>query len=107
MKQNKITITSLFILGVTLACTIFVGGPEYPEPRIPISPEAVITLQEEIKAAVVTGAADGEITLIMTEVQLSSYLASKITEQRNTHVHRSASLLARWANANLWKNPAR
>lgn len=78
MKQKIITVILLCILVVTLACTIFVGGPEYPEPSIPISPETVISLQEEIKAAVVTGAVSGEVTIFITEVQLTSYLASRI-----------------------------
>jgi uncharacterized protein YpmS len=78
MKQNRIIIILLAMLMVTLACTIFIGGPEYPEPPIPISTEAVTSLQEEIKAAVTSGATSGEVTLIMSEVQLTSYLASKI-----------------------------
>ena len=78
MKQNRIIINLLAMLMVTLACTIFIGGPEYPEPPIPISNEAVTSLQEEIKAAVTAGATSGEVTLIMSEVQLTSYLASKI-----------------------------
>ena len=78
MKQNRIVMILLAMLMVTLACTIFIGGPEYPEPPIPISNEAVTSLQEEIKAAVTAGATSGEVTLIMSEVQLTSYLASKI-----------------------------
>ena len=83
MKQYKIVIILPIILAFTLACTIFVGGPEYPEPPIAISTEAVTTLQEEIKAAVAAGTASGEVTLIMSEVQLTSYLASKIKDNAN------------------------
>jgi hypothetical protein len=78
MKQNRIIIILVAMLMITLACTIFIGGPDYPEPAIPISTEAVTSLQEEIKAAVAAGATSGEVTLIMSEVQLTSYLASKI-----------------------------
>jgi hypothetical protein len=77
MKQNKIIIIMLAALTITLACTIFVGGPEYPQPPIPVSAEAVTALQEQIQAAVAAGAVSGEITLQMNEVQLTSYLAYK------------------------------
>jgi hypothetical protein len=77
MKQNKIIIIMLAALTITLACTIFVGGPDYPQPSIPISAEAVIALQEQIKAAVAAGATSGEVTLLINEVQLTSYLAFK------------------------------
>ena len=77
MKQNKIIIILLAALAITLACTIFVGGPDYPEPPIPISAEAVLSLQEQIKTAVEAGAASGEVTFLMSETQLTSYLAFK------------------------------
>jgi hypothetical protein len=77
MKQNKIITIMLAALAFTLACTIFVGGPDFPEPPIPISAEAVTSLQEQIKAAVEAGAASGEVTLQMNETQLTSYLAYK------------------------------
>lgn len=71
------------ILLNTLACTIFVGGPDYPEPPIPISTEAVLSLQEEMKTAVAAGAITGQVTLIMSEVQLTSYLASKFSSDQS------------------------
>lgn len=77
MRQNKIIIIMLAALAITLACTIFVGGPDYPQPPIPISAEAVTSLQEQIKTAVEAGAASGEVTLQMNETQLTSYLAYK------------------------------
>ncbi len=77
MNKKRILLTSAFVLLTTLACTIFVGGPEYPQPPIPVSLEAVTSLQEQIKAAVEAGAASGEVTLLMNETQLTSYLAYK------------------------------
>lgn len=77
MKQNKTIIIMLTALTLTLACTIFVGGPEYPQPPIPVSLEAVTSLQEQIQAAVAAGAVSGEVTLMMNETQLTSYLAYK------------------------------
>jgi hypothetical protein len=77
--MHKRTILLLpIILIFSLACTIFVGGPDYPEPPIPVSTEAATSLKDEIKAAVTAGALTGQVTLIMSEVQLTSYLASRI-----------------------------
>jgi hypothetical protein len=77
MNRKRILFISFVTILVTLACTIFVGGPEIPQPPIPISAEAVTALQEQIQAAVAAGAVSGEVTLQMNEVQLTSYLAYK------------------------------
>ena len=80
MKKNRILPLLLIALLAMFACTIFVGGPEAPGDPIPVSTEAVTSLQNEIKAAVEAGAASGEVTLHINEAQLTSYLAFK-TEQ--------------------------
>lgn len=78
MKRTRISLILLMLFIFIPACTIFVGGPSYPDTPIAISTEAVASLQDEIKAAVSAGAINGEITIIMSEVQLTSYLASKL-----------------------------
>ena len=82
MNKQPILLTALTALAITLACTIFVGGPEIPEPPIPVSAQAVTSLQEQIKAAV-AGAASGEVTLQINETQLTSYLAYKNVDNPN------------------------
>jgi hypothetical protein len=77
MNKKRIFLITIVTLAITLACTIFVGGPDYPQPPIPVSAEAVTSLQEQIKAAVEAGAASGEVMLFITETQLTSYLALK------------------------------
>jgi hypothetical protein len=78
MKRKSVIPLLLIVLLTTLACTIFVGGPDYPEPPIPVSAEAVTSLQEQIKAAVDAAVAgDGTVTLYINETQLTSYLAFK------------------------------
>ena len=82
--KRKITILILpLALAITLACTIFVGGPAYPQPPIPVSTEAVTSLQDQIKAAVEAGAVSGEVTLRISETQLTSYLAFKTQQDAN------------------------
>lgn len=77
MNKKIVFLTALTALATTLACAIFVGGPDYPQPPIPVSAEAVTSLQEQVKAAVEAGAASGEVMLFITETQLTSYLALK------------------------------
>jgi hypothetical protein len=64
-----------------LACTMNIGGPAYPTPSIPISTEAVGELQLSLETSVAAGAESGQITLSITETQLTSYLYYKLQGQ--------------------------
>ena len=64
-----------------LSCTINIGGPDYPTPFIPISTEAVGDLQSSLETAVAAGIVSGQITLTLTEPQLTSYLYYKLQAQ--------------------------
>lgn len=66
-----------------LACSVFVGGPDFPDPPIPISTEAVMGLKDQLKAAMESGVQTGQVTLQINESQLSSYLAFKLEGQTN------------------------
>lgn len=70
----------LTILVVTsLACTVFVGGPDYSGlPPIPVSAEAAASIQDEIRRAVEAAAQTGVITVNLTEPQITSYLAARL-----------------------------
>ena len=79
-----VLIALLAMILATLACTIFVGGPEYPAQPIPVSTEAVLSLEEQIKAAILAGQESGSVTLLINEAQLTSYLAFKLqTDQES------------------------
>ena len=76
----------LFLGGIALAlailaCTLNIGGPEYPTPIIPVSTEAVGELQSSIETAVAAGEVNGQIILTFTEPQLTSYLSYKFQTQ--------------------------
>ncbi len=73
----------MLALALTLACTIFTGGPELPDQPIPVSTEAVQSLKDQIQVAVTAGAESGVITLFITETQLTSYLAYKMAGDEN------------------------
>lgn len=67
----------------SLACTIFVGGPDYPEQTVPVSENEVINMRTLIEQAFIAGAESGVVTLQFTESQLTSYIALKMQEKTN------------------------
>ncbi len=83
--QNKfaILLAILTLVLATLACTINVGGPDYPDTPIPVSTEAVVSLQEQFKAVIAAGAESGSAIITINETQLTSYLAFKLQAQTN------------------------
>lgn len=85
MKKNALIswLAALAVLATMMACTLFIGGPDYPARTIPVSTEAVGDLQESIAEAIAAGAVTGEVTITITEEQLTSYLAMKLQQQAN------------------------
>jgi hypothetical protein len=80
--MKKIRGLTLFLLSLvltSLACTIFVGGPDTSSlPPIPVSAEAAESIKEELRRAVEAGAQTGIITVNLTEPQITSYLAARL-----------------------------
>ena len=83
MTRIRIFLSLTALIFTTLACTMFVGGPDYPEGTIPVSAEAVQSLRSQVEAAALAGAESGEITLLITEEQITSYIAFKLATQAN------------------------
>jgi hypothetical protein len=67
----------LAITAATLACTMNVGGPKPPERTIPVSTEAVGSLEAQIQQAM-QSAQNGQVTFFISEQQLTSLLAIKL-----------------------------
>jgi hypothetical protein len=68
-------ILGFFVLALAiLACTINIGGPDYPTHAIPITTMAVGELQSSLETAIAAAALSGQITLTFSEPQLTSYL---------------------------------
>jgi hypothetical protein len=80
-KRNFLTLFITSLLFTTLACSIFVGGPEYPAQLIPASADDVATMQAQMEQALIAGAESGVVTFQITEAQLTSYLALKLQNQ--------------------------
>lgn len=81
MKQTKyayqIFITTLIL--TSLACTIFVGGPDYSTlAPIPVSAEAAESIKEELRRGFEAGLETGVVTFNITEPQITSYLAQRL-----------------------------
>lgn len=83
MTHNRVLLVLTALLLATLACSIFVGGPEYPEGAIPVSAEAVESLRTQIEAAAMAGAQTGVVTLQISQEQITSYIAFKMDTQEN------------------------
>ena len=79
-KMSSLALVALTVLSM-LACTIMVGGPDYPPQRIPVSTEAAGEIQSAVQTAAALGLQTGTITLYLTEPQLTSYLAYKLQER--------------------------
>lgn len=78
-KKSVLTIFVLTLMLASLACNVFVGGPDYSTlPTVPVSTEAVQSIQDEIKRAFEEGAQTGTITMNITETQLTSYIAARL-----------------------------
>ena len=83
-KQNlRITIFITSLVLASLACSMFVGGPDYPEQTVPISADEAFTVENLIEQALVSGAETGVITMQLTESQLTSFMADKLAQQAN------------------------
>jgi hypothetical protein len=81
MKTSKISLSILSLAFASLACSIFVGGPDYPEQAVPYSPNEVLNMQTQVEQAFAAGAETGVITLQITEAQLTSYMTEKLMQQ--------------------------
>ena len=75
----------LFLLIITsLACTISVGGPDYSDRApIPVSNEAAESIKAEIKRAFEAGIETGDVTIAITETQITSLLALRLQSDQN------------------------
>ena len=83
-KKFALPIFLTTLLLTSLACTIFVGGPDYSNlAPIPSSPLDADTLKEQIKKAFEDGATTGTVSFTITEAQLTSVLAQRLQSDPN------------------------
>jgi hypothetical protein len=82
-KTHSLIFFFIVLLLTSMACSIFVGGPDYPTHTIPISTDEVQSMETQLEQALVAGAETGIVTLQITESQLTSYITLKMQEQTN------------------------
>lgn len=84
IKTKVLPIFLMTLMLTSLACTVFVGGPDYSSlPAIPVSAEAIQSMQDEVKRAFEEGATTGTIILNFTEEQITSYVAARFQNDTN------------------------
>lgn len=82
-KKFAILPTISALLLSSLACSINLGGPIYPDAPIPVSTEAVISLQEQLKSITDSGMQGSTVSITLNESQITSFLASKLQSHPN------------------------
>jgi hypothetical protein len=86
-KAGIFTVLSVLALTLaSLACSVFVGGPDYPPTAIAVSTEAVNSLDQQVQAAKTAAAQNGLLTLTVTETQVTSLLTAKLDAQPNPFI---------------------
>ncbi len=80
-KTSSFTFFISSLVLATLACSIFVGGPDYPAQTVPVSADEVQNMQSQLEQALATGAESGIVNAQITESQLTSYIALKLQAQ--------------------------
>ena len=83
-KHLHLLLFFITLILASLACTVFVGGPDYSDRApIPVSNEAAESLKTEIQRAFEAGATTGEVTIYITETQITSVLALRLQTDQN------------------------
>jgi hypothetical protein len=78
MKTNsKLIFIPLFLL-MQLACTIFVGGPEYPSQALPVATVEADAMKTQIEQALLAAVDTGRVTIQISESQLTSFLSARM-----------------------------
>ncbi len=78
--MNKAVLGALTALLVsTFACSIFVGGPAYPT-ELPAPTQTPESLPQQIEQAMTAGAPTGQLSVQITEGQLTSFLQAKLAQ---------------------------
>jgi hypothetical protein len=79
--SKKILLAILVLILSSMACNMSVGGPEYPEGQIPISPDIAKSFEEQLKQAIETAKDTGILSFSMNEAQLTSLLAQRLASE--------------------------
>lgn len=79
--RRKPVVALLVIATASLACSVFLGGPEIPTPRPVPTESALQTLTSQLEQAVAESLSSGTLTLHVSQEQLTAFVASKVSTQ--------------------------
>ena len=87
IRSRKVWMIGLGLVAASLACNMGgLGATATPRPTpIPVSSEAAGEL-EDVWATAVAGSKDGQVTVVMTEEQLTSAIALKLAENPDSPI---------------------
>jgi hypothetical protein len=81
VRRFPLLIVPVILFLAIIACKLNVGGPAYPDQHIPVSTEAAGELESALQTAVAAGMETGQETLVISEPQLTSYMATRLATQ--------------------------
>lgn len=76
-------LSALGLIVSGLACQINVGGPTPPSEPIQVSTLEAMQLEENWRAAFEADPIDGRVTLVITERELTAFLAARMADAQN------------------------
>jgi len=79
-KKNRLWLIIFVLAAVSLACNLSIFSPKTPAPPIPVTTEAVQSLEETAQNAYDDFQQSGTVKLTITEAQLTSLVAIKLAE---------------------------
>jgi len=82
-RVSPIAVVLCALLTASLACAVSVEGPTPPGSPIPVSTEAAGQLDELWKNAV-ANPTDGKVSIVVTETQLTSFVAAQLATAKDT-----------------------
>lgn len=83
LRNSSLTAVLCALLAASLACAVAVEGPTPPGSPISVSTEAAGQLADLWKNAV-ANPANGQVSIVVSETQLTSFLAAKLAENKDT-----------------------
>jgi hypothetical protein len=113
IKNAKLYLFVTSLVLASLACSMFVGGPDYPEQTVPVSTGEVQNMRDQLEQAMLAGAETGIVSLQITESQLTSYMTEKMGQQakplftepqvllRNNQMQLYGKITRGWFTANM------
>jgi hypothetical protein len=93
MRKIALPAFVLILTLASLACTLFVGGPDYPDDPIPVSRDIAQSARDQIKQALEAGATGQPITFQFSESQLTSLLSDRLAGDPNALISEPKVLL--------------